>query len=366
MNAKLGQRRQRGVEAIVGVSDWANWVRAEILRVAAYDSGILITGPSGTGKELVARALHAHGRRADGPLVPVDCAALVGELATSQIFGHCKGAFTGAHYSAVGAFRAASGGTLFLDEVGELEPIVQAKLLRVLQERVVVPLGSHEGQPVDVRVIAATNRDLHEEVRAGRFREDLFYRLNVISLRTVPLAERPEDIEPLAAHFLSKLAVEAGVPLKSLAVSTLDLLTRYDWPGNVRELNNQLERAAICTPGGVLLPNHLPEIVHAVCSVPAACDDFSPAPSYDNLSDPSDSPLAASASRRRPATLAEVERRHILEALEYTAYNQCAAARLLDLNRHALRRKMKLHDLDTTRSRRGRPPGDGEGGGIGD
>jgi transcriptional regulator with GAF, ATPase, and Fis domain len=179
MNANVTRPVGKGVDAIVGVSSWTRRIRDEILRVASYDSNVLIVGPSGTGKELIARAIRAHGNRGDGPLVPVDCAALSGELFASQMFGHLKGAFTGAHYAAIGAFLAAAGGTIFLDEIGELEPAIQAKLLRVIQEKMVVPLGSHRGEPVDVRIIAATNRDLAEEDRHALRRKIKKYGLDV-------------------------------------------------------------------------------------------------------------------------------------------------------------------------------------------
>jgi len=357
MATHLEHTTPRGVEAIVGVSPWARWIREEILRVAAYDSSVLITGPTGTGKELVARALWAHSRRARGPFVPVDCAAVPGELFASQMFGHLKGAFTGAHYAALGAFRAASGGTIFLDEVGELDPVVQAKLLRVIQERVVVPLGSHEGEPVDVRIIAATNRDLEAEVRQGRFREDLFYRLNVISLATLPLCQRREDIEVLARHCLCKLAIEAGLPLKRLSAAAVQLLTAYDWPGQVRELNNQLERAAIHTPGDVLGPESLGELLAAMRR---RWDERAGASVRgQNAEDPRAHDRLADGREDKPGwpTLAQIEREHILETLRQTGFNQCAAARLLHVDRHALRRKIRKYGLDVAPSRRGRPSG---------
>ncbi len=219
---------------IVGGSSWARDIHAKILAVAGCPSNVLITGPTGTGKELIARAIHAHSSRARQPFIPVDCAAVAGTLFASHVFGHLKGAFTGAGYAALGSFRAAHGGTIFLDEVGELECDMQMKLLRVLQQRVVTPLGSHEEIPVDVRVIAATNRDLARQMAEGQFREDLYYRLNVISLRTTPLRDRPEDIEPLARHFLDKLAVLHGLAPKRLSSAAVDRLRRYDWPGNVR------------------------------------------------------------------------------------------------------------------------------------
>jgi DNA-binding NtrC family response regulator len=233
------------IDQIIGDSPWTQKVRKRISQVANYRYSVLISGPSGTGKELVARAVHTHGPRADKPFIPVNCAALPTGLFASQLFGHMKGAFTGAAFNAIGCFRAAEGGTIFLDEIGELDFELQAKLLRVIQERKVVPVGAHEGIPVDVRIVAATNRDLEAEVKAGRFRLDLFYRLNVVSIETASLASRPEDIEVLARHFLAKAAIENGDELKRLSPAAMSLLKAYDWPGNIRQLQNVLEGAIV-------------------------------------------------------------------------------------------------------------------------
>ena len=220
----------------------------------------MITGASGTGKELIARAIHNISPRSPRRFIPVDCASITGPLFASHMFGHFKGAFTGATYNAVGCFRAAEGGTIFLDEIGELDLELQAKLLRVLQERVVTPVGSHDGMPVDVRVIVATNRDLQQDVAAGRFREDLYYRLNVVSIQTRPLRERVEDIEVLAEHFLRRFAVENGMPLKQLSERRKRQLRAYSWPGNVRELENAIERAILFSPGERSRPRSCPRL----------------------------------------------------------------------------------------------------------
>ncbi len=238
-----------GVTHFVGVSPWARLLRENILRAAAFPSSVLITGPSGTGKELIARAVHEHSARREGPFVPVDCTSLTGELFASHLFGHVKGAFTGAEHPRLGCFRAAEGGTIFLDEIGELSLELQSKLLRTLQERIVVPVGSDQPTGVDVRIIAATNRDLPKEVETGRFRLDLYYRLNVVAFESVALAERLEDIEPLAEHILERLMREQGFPRKRLSAEAVMALRQRPWLGNVRELQNVLERAAVFATG---------------------------------------------------------------------------------------------------------------------
>jgi transcriptional regulator with PAS, ATPase and Fis domain len=276
---------------------------------------VLIQGESGVGKELVARQLHRSSTRRDGPFVPVDCTTLTDTLFESQLFGHVKGAFTGAEHPTQGFFRAAHGGTLFLDEVGDLSPGLQKKLLRAIEERAVVPLGAVKAIGVDVRIFAATHRDLADMTRKGTFRGDLFYRLNVAALEISPLRARREDIRLLAEDALSRLAGLYAEPPKALSPAALDALVSHDWPGNVRELFHALEHA------------------HA----------FSASATIE----PSDLPFASRGDARQPfLPLKDVERRHIALALRMAGGVQTAAAQLLGLERHRLRRRIRLHGLE--------------------
>ena len=327
------------LEAIVGTSDWVQEIRAAIRAVAAYSSSVLITGASGTGKELIARALHTLSPRAKRRFIPVDCASITGPLFASHMFGHLKGAFTGATYNSVGCFRAADGGTIFLDEIGELDFDLQAKLLRVLQERVVIPVGNHDGVPVDVRIVAATNRDLLQEVAAGRFREDLYYRLNVVSLHTQSLQQRGDDVVILATHFLKRLAVENGMPRKRFSEAAVGQLLRYSWPGNVRELENAIERAILFSHGEVIGPEMLP-----ANDTPEKANGES---GHGQGATGNSFALHHATEDGRWLTAAEVEREHIVRTLERAGYNQSAAARLLGLDRHQLRRRMMEYGLMT-------------------
>ncbi len=246
---------------IVGTSSKLRELLELIERVAATSSTVLIEGESGTGKELVARALHTNSPRADRPLVAINCAALTESLLESELFGHEKGAFTGAVARKKGKIEMAEGGTLFLDEISELAPAMQAKLLRALQEREVDPVGGTRSVKVNVRVIAATNRHLCEEVQAGKFRSDLFYRLNVVTLTTPPLRERREDIPLLAANFIAKVCEKYRIPVKTLTGKILTLLMQYDWPGNVRELENAIERAVVLGTTEAIRAEDLPAAV---------------------------------------------------------------------------------------------------------
>lgn len=354
----------------MGVSEWADQVRQSIELVAGHQSSVLIMGPSGTGKELIARAVHSCSARAKQPFIPVDCAVTTGTLFASHMFGHVKGSFTGATSSTLGCFRAADAGTIFLDEIGEMELELQAKLLRVLQQRVVVPVGSHDEVPVDVRVLAATNRDLAVEVHEGRFREDLFYRLNVVAIRTTPLRERPEDVPILADRYLAELAGRHGMPMCSLAPEAVAILQAYAWPGNVRELENVIERAVMFSSGdridsesltgliagsdepgrplgtlgqmamaasrGIVSPTSLPGVFRVEPKVkPSAAPAVAPTVDADGVDVENGWP-----------TLADVERVHLEKTLAATFQNKSLAAKILGIDRSVLRRKLQRYGLD--------------------
>jgi len=353
------ERTAAAIDRIAGVSPWAGQVRQAIELVARHQASVLIIGPSGTGKELIARAIHAGGRRAGKPFIPVDCAATTGTLFASHMFGHVKGAFTGASSATLGCFRAAEGGTIFLDEIGEMELELQAKLLRVLQQRAVVPVGGHEEIPVDVRVLAATNRDLSAEVNDRRFREDLFYRLNVVAIQTMPLKDRPEDVPVLAARYLAELSVRYGLPTCTITPAAVDLLQRYSWPGNVRELENVLERAVMFSANGVIEPEALaglfmpnggakPDLAsplalaleRGILRPGGVAGVYRVKPNVTGSGcTPAGCPVSGQAADGWP-TLSDVEREHIQATLAQANDNQSLAARMLGIDRSVLRRKI--------------------------
>jgi len=291
-------------------------------QIATTDSSIVIHGESGTGKELLARYVHQSSRRAQGPFVAFNCGALSEDLAASELFGHEKGAFTGAQARKIGLFEAAQGGTLFLDEVAELPPSIQIKLLRVLQEREVLRVGAVEPVRIDVRVLAASNRDLKEAVEAGQMRNDLYFRLNVVTLSLPPLRERRDDIPLLAYFLLRKFAVTMDRPMKEISAEAMQRLVEYDYPGNVRELSNFIERGVALAQGETLdlehLPQHLGRLTVRV---------FTPA-------------IAAA-----PATLEAQEKEHILNALAAAKGNRSEAARMLGIDRVSLWRKLKKYGM---------------------
>ncbi|MGH7545940.1 MAG: sigma-54-dependent transcriptional regulator [Gemmatimonadota bacterium] len=291
--------------------------------VAATDSTVLIQGESGTGKEVLSRYIHSLSLRAEGPFLSINCAALPETLLESELFGHVKGSFTGAVKDKEGLFVAAGGGSFFLDEVAEMTPALQVKLLRVLQEREVIPVGSTEAVKVDVRIIAATNRDLEEEIRRGTFRTDLYYRLNVIAIHLPPLRERRGDISLLAEHFLDSLGEERAVGTKQLTEEAVKALMEYDWPGNVRELENALERAVVMTSGPTIGVESLPRRVVEPAPVPVV-------------------------SERPPAnpTLEAVERAYIAWVLRAEGGNKTRAAEVLGIDPSTLYRKIARYELE--------------------
>jgi len=329
--------------ALIGRHPRMQEVYKTIGRIAASDVTILLRGESGTGKELVARAIHHYSRRAGRPFVAVSSAAIPGTLLESELFGHERGAFTDAKERKLGKLELAHGGTLFLDEIGDMPPELQTKLLRALQERTIERVGGQESLRIDVRVLAATNRDLETMMREGRFREDLFYRLNVVTVTLPPLRERRRDIPLLVEHLLAKYAAELGE--RGVAPEALDRLVGHDWPGNVRELENVVQRAMVMATTGVILPEHLPI-----------------------------GPVSAAASVAIDATLEEIIERKLLECvrglrehasanlydlmigliekpllravLRETGGNQVRAAQILGINRNTLRKKLTEHEID--------------------
>jgi len=307
---------------VIGVS--ASWkdVLRQAAKVASAETTVLLTGESGTGKEVVARFVHSSSPRASGPFVAINCAALPDTLLESELFGFERGAFSGAHAAKPGRIEAAQGGVLFLDEVGETSPSVQAKLLRVLQEREFQRLGGSRPQRADVRVVAATNRDLAAAMARGTFREDLFYRLAVFEIRLPPLRERPDDILPLAGAFLEEIGAELGRPAAGISRDAMEALLGYRWPGNVRELRNVLERASILSGGGLITHEHL--------IVPAPRSPAS-APSSPERAGTVSPPRAT-----RAPSLADLERDAIERALVEARYNKSRAARALGLTRGQL------------------------------
>jgi two-component system response regulator AtoC len=312
-----------GFEEVIAESSAMREAVALAARVAPYPTTVLITGESGTGKEAIARGIHASSPRSNAAFVAGNCGAIPEQLLESELFGHEKGAFTGADRARNGLFVEADGGTLFLDEIGELPLALQVKLLRVLQERSVRRVGGSAERPVDVRVLAATSRSMDDEVRAGRFREDLFYRINVMHLHLPPLRARPEDVPVLANFFLAQHGLRLGISADKLPRELVALLTRYSWPGNVRELQNVLERALILaggTPGKEDLPEHVRNGQGAA-----------PTPADGDLS----------VKRRLPA----LERELIAHALERTGGNRTRAAEMLDLSPRALFYKLQDYGL---------------------
>lgn len=309
-----------GPEALVGKSKAMMKVAELVKKVGPTDSTVLICGESGTGKELVARAMHRHSERRKRPFVVVDCGSLVANLFESELFGHVKGSFTGAVATKHGRFELANGGTLFFDEIGNIGPGIQGKLLRAIQEREIMKVGSSQVIKVDVRIIAATNRDLLKEIEEGTFREDLFYRLSVVPIKLPPIRERREDIPLLADHFLKKYNQKLKRQVQRISETAMKALINYDWPGNVRELENAIERAVVLTRGGAIQPSDL---------------------YYYGLVENSGARPQSDVKER----LVDVEREHILKMLKRCRGHRGETARLLGIDRKTLRTKMKKYSL---------------------
>ena len=314
-------RRIRARHGLLGESEAMQRVLAQIERASRARATVLVSGESGTGKELVSRAIHYESERASAPFVPVNCGAIPHDLLESELFGHMKGAFTGATESRAGFFLAADGGTIFLDEVGETSPAMQVKLLRVLQDSEVRMVGSSRPRQVDVRVIAATNGDLAQLVQRGSFREDLYFRINVIPIHLPPLRERRADIVPLTRHFVSRCAADLDGPVPEFSDRVLDIFRSYSWPGNVRELENVVQRLVFMTESATIDAPDLPALMRFVATEP----------------------------RRAPArSLAEMEAEHIRAVLDSVGGNKTQAARILDIDRKTLREKMKATEKPNT------------------
>ncbi len=323
---------------LIGKSPAMQEIYAKIEQVADSRTTVLITGESGTGKELVARALHYNSSRRDRPFIALNCAALPETLIESELFGHEKGSFTDATARRVGQFELANSGSLFLDEIGDLSPMTQAKLLRVLQEREFTRIGGIQPIKVDVRIIAATNKNLDDLVRRGTFREDLYYRINVISLYLPPLRERGEDIPLLAKHFLDKRIEEEKRPHQEFSKEAIELLARYPWPGNVRELENVVEQALLWSKGAMILPEHLPKSLRS-----------------DNRSSSLREDTLAGRLSLEKAVM-EFEREIILDALKRTNYVQTHAANLLGISRRMLKYRMDTLGISKPDSSTGGEP----------
>ncbi len=331
LRLKKQLNRRFGFANIVGMSEAITQVFQLIKKVADTDSTVLILGESGTGKELIAHAIHYNSFRREGPLIPVNCAAIPEELLESELFGHERGAFTHAVRTRLGRFEQATGGTIFLDEIGNMSPALQVKILRVLQDRAFERIGGTKTIRVDIRVLAATNQDIDELVRRGRFREDLYYRLNVIPIKVPPLRERVSDIPMLVQHFLQEFSRKQKKPVKRLSPAALDLLSLYPWPGNVRELENLLERVVILSEGELVEVADLPE-------------------NFQRRLSPPDQALGRFPEQGLHLTDAvqEFEKGLILKALARSDWVKSRAAALLHLNRTTLLEKMKKRNISLT------------------
>lgn len=321
---KIGEDNRFG--NMVGKSQVIQAVFRLAEKVAQYNTTVLITGESGTGKELIARGIHFHGDRSNGPLVPINCGGIPETLLESELFGYKKGAFTGADKNKKGLFEEAASGTIFLDEIGELPISLQVKLLRVLQENEIRPIGESKTRKIDVRVVAATAKNLENEIRRGSFREDLFYRLNVMPIQIPPLRERLEDVPLLCDHFMDRFNKALGKCITEIAPAVMSLLVKHSWPGNVRELENVVERAVVLAEGNILLPEHLPPGIGMQPKILQGDNAFS---GY---------------SLKEAQKV--MEERLIIKALKETGGNRTRSAKLLEISHPSLLSKMKAYRID--------------------
>ena len=317
-----------GLENVIGESPAMKEVLEVVQQVAPTRANVLLQGESGTGKELIAKVIHQLSPRARQPLVTVHCAALAPTLLESELFGHEKGAFTGAHERRVGRFEQAQGGTLFLDEIGEIDASIQIKLLRFLGERTFERVGSNKTLTADLRLIAATNKNLEELVKAGTFREDLFFRLRVVEIRLPPLRERPEDIPLLAQTFVAEYAAENNKPVTSFSAEVRNLLLSYSWPGNVRELRTAIEHAVVFCRGDKITPRDLPPAIRNAAAGSPATGASLPPSGPDDLS------------------LKEAEKQLMMRALKETNGNRTLAARRIGMSRRTFHRKLHHYHLE--------------------
>jgi DNA-binding NtrC family response regulator len=313
---------EREIPMLVGTSDYTRELKESVKRIAPTDSTVLITGESGTGKELIARTIHNLSRRGDKPFVPVDCSSLVESLMESELFGHVKGAFSGATESREGRFQMADRGTLFLDEISNISLNIQAKLLRVVQEQEVPRVGKSAPEKVDVRLIAASNRDVRTEIEAGRFREDLFYRISVVPIHVRPLREHKADILPIAQHYLDVYVAKHESKVRRLSEEAKKSLVSYRWPGNVRELKNTIERLCVLCDQEVVNPSEI---------------------FYYGQSDGAKTPVVDVSSGRM--TLIDVEKEHIIKALRHFQFQINTTAKFLGIDRKTLRIKMRNYGI---------------------
>jgi len=340
---RTGLAEVREFSALIGRHPRMQDVYKTIGRIAGTDVTVLLRGESGTGKELVARAIHHYSRRSGRPFVAVSCAAIPGTLLESEMFGHERGAFTDAKERRLGKFELAHGGTLYLDEIGDMPVDLQTKLLRALQERTIERVGGHESIAIDVRVLAATNRDLEALMKEGGFREDLYYRLNVVTVNLPPLRERRRDIPLLVEHFLAKHVEELGE--RGVAPEALDRLVGYDWPGNVRELENVVQRAMVMATAGVILPEHLP--IGPVSAAASVAVDAT----LEEIIERKLMECVRGLRERSSANLYDlvvglVEKPLLRAVLRETSGNQVRAAQILGINRNTLRKKLTEHGID--------------------